>query len=187
VTGETTLKPEVGVGNGATGRYAETALDAIGAPTTGVVDFGGKVSGEPYTMRVVSNVKFPAPFDVVVYMGNGSTGSPNIELQTSTDGETWTAVGQMNYCTTQRYWKKTRLHVGEAGEYFVRLAQVGGSSKAQLYDMMVITTNDELGIEEVSTDNMRGKKEMYDIYGRQITVPAQGQMFILNGKKYIQK
>ena len=185
VTGETTLKPEVGVGNGATGRYAETALDAIGAPTTGVVDFGGKVSGEPYTMRVVSNEKFTAPFDVVVYMGNGSTGSPNIELQTSTDRDNWTAVGEIKYCNTQRYWKKTRLHVGEVGDYFVRLAQMGGSSKAQLYDLLVITTNDELGIEEVQNDNRRGEKKMFDIYGRQITAPVSGQIFILDGKKVV--
>ena len=186
VTGETTLKPEVGVGNGATGRFAETAFDAIGAPTTGVVDFGGKVSGEPYTMRVVSNEKFAAPFDVVIYLGNGSTGSPNIEIQVSADGENWTKIGDVNFCTTQRYWKKTRVHQGEEGEFFVRLAQVGGSSKAQLYDVLVITTTAEVGIEEISEDNVRGKQQMFDLYGRQIQAPAAGQIFILNGKKAVQ-
>ena len=186
VTGETNLKPEVGVGNGATGRFAETAFDAIGTPTNGVVDFGGKVSGEPYTMRVVSNEKFAAPFDVVVYLGNGSTGSPNIEIQVSADGENWTKIGDVNFCTTQRYWKKTRVHQGEEGEFFVRLAQVGGSSKAQLYDVLVITTTAEVGIEEISEDNVRGKQQMFDLYGRQIQAPAAGQIFILNGKKAVQ-
>ena len=186
VTGETTLKPEVGVGNGATGRFAETAFDAIGAPTTGVVDFGGKVSGEPYTMRVVSNEKFAAPFDVVIYLGNGSTGSPNIEIQVSADGENWTKIGDVNFCTTQRYWKKTRVHQGDEGEFFIRLAQVGGSSKAQLYDVLVITTTAEVGIEEISEDNVRGKQQMFDLYGRQIQAPAAGQIFILNGKKAVQ-
>lgn len=186
VTGETNLKPEVGVGNGATGRYAETAFDAIGTPTNGVVDFGGKVSGEPYTMRVVSNEKFAAPFDVVIYLGNGSTGSPNIEIQVSADGENWTKIGDVNFCTTQRYWKKTRVHQGEEGEFFVRLAQVGGSSKAQLYDVLVITTTAEVGIEEISEDNVRGKQQMFDLYGRQIQAPAAGQIFILNGKKTVQ-
>ncbi len=185
VTGETNLKPEVGVGNGATGRYAETAFDAIGTPTNGVVDFGGKVSGEPYSMRIVSNEKFQAPFDVVTYMGNGSTGTPNIELQTSTDGENWTKVGEINYCTTQRYWKKTRLHVGDEGEFFVRIAQTGGSSKAQLYDVIVITTT-PAAIEEVREDNeARGEQQMFDLYGRQIQAPAAGQIFILNGKKAV--
>ena len=186
VTGETKLNPEVGVGNGATGRFAETAFDAIGTPTNGVVDFGGKVSGEPYTMRVVSNEKFAAPFDVVVYLGNGSTGSPNIEIQVSADGENWTKIGDVNFCTTQRYWKKTRVHQGEEGEFFVRLAQVGGSSKAQLYDVLVITTTAEVGIEEISEDNVRGKQQMFDLYGRQIQAPAAGQIFILNGKKAVQ-
>ena len=185
VTGETNLKPEVGVGNGATGRYAETAFDAIGTPTNGVVDFGGKVSGEPYSMRIVSNEKFQAPFDVVTYMGNGSTGTPNIELQTSTDGENWTKVGEINYCTTQRYWKKTRLHVGDEGEFFVRIAQTGGSSKAQMYDVIVITTT-PAAIEEVREDNdVRGEQQMFDLYGRQIQAPAAGQIFILNGKKAV--
>lgn len=186
VTGETNLKPEVGVGNGATGRFAETAFDAIGTPTNGVVDFGGKTSGEPYTMRVVSNEKFKAPFDVVTYLGNGSTGSPNIEIQTSADGETWTKLGDVNFCTTQRYWKKTRVHQGEEGEYFVRVAQTGGSSKAQLYDLMVITTTAELGIEEISNDSdVRGTEQMFDLYGRKIEVPAAGQMFIQGGKKVV--
>jgi hypothetical protein len=185
VTGETNLKPEVGVGNGATGRYAETAFDAIGTPTNGVVDFGGKVSGEPYSMRIVSNEKFQAPFDVVIYMGNGSTGTPNIEIQTSADGENWTKVGEVNYCTTQRYWKKTRQHVGDEGEFFVRIAQTGGSSKAQLYDVIVITTT-PAAIEEVREDNdARGEQQMFDLFGRQIQAPAAGQIFILNGKKAV--
>jgi len=188
VTGETQLAPELGVGNAATGRYAETAFDAIGAPTKGVVDFGGKTSGEPYTMKVVSNVTFPAPFDVVTYLGNGGTGSPAIELQISTDRENWTMVDSLNFCTTQRYWKKTRMHVGESGEYYVRIAQVGGSSKAQLYDIIVITTESTQGIEQINSDeNVRGEKQYFDLYGRHLTTPAKGQMYILNGRKYIQK
>ncbi len=188
VTGETQLAAEVGVGNAATGRYAETAFDAIGAPSKGVVDFGGKTSGEPFTMKVVSNVTFTAPFDVVTYLGNGGTGSPAIELQISTDRENWTMVDSLNFCTTQRYWKKTRLHVGEAGEYYVRIAQVGGSSKAQLYDIIVITTESTQGIEEIRNDeSVRGEKKYFDLYGRQITTPVAGQMYILNGRKYIQK
>lgn len=188
VTGETQLAAEVGVGNAATGRYAETAFDAIGAPSKGVVDFGGKTSGEPFTMKIVSNVKFTAPFDVVTYLGNGGTGSPAIELQISTDGENWNTVDSLNFCTTQRYWKKTRMHVGEAADYFVRIAQVGGSSKAQLYDIIVITTEATQGIEEINNDsNVRGEKKYFDLYGRQIVAPVSGQMFILNGKKYIQK
>ena len=41
-------------------------------------------------------------------------------------------------------------------------------------------------IEEISEDNVRGKQQMFDLYGRQIQAPAAGQIFILNGKKAVQ-
>ena len=186
VTGELQLAPATGVGNGETGRYAETAADAIGQPTKGVVDFGGKTSGEPYTMTILSTEKFTAPFDVVTYLGNGSTGSPYIEVEISEDGENWQTVDSLLFAGTQRYWKKTRLHIAEAGSYYVQVKQVGGSSKAQLYDIYVISTEGETGIEQVAADaEVRSSELMFDLYGRTMQAPVQGQLFIRNGKKMI--
>lgn len=67
------------VGNSTTGYYHEAATDLIGGPaSTGYITFGGKSSGNPYTAAIESVVKFTAPFDVVVYIGNGNNGSKAI-------------------------------------------------------------------------------------------------------------
>ena len=57
LTGELQLAPGEGVGNGATGRFAEEAIDFIGTPSKGVITFGAKTSGDPYTARIESTKK----------------------------------------------------------------------------------------------------------------------------------
>ena len=143
LTGELSLTPEYAIGNGATGRYAETAQDNIGNPSKGVITFGAKTSGEPYTAAIETTQKFAGPFDVVVYVGNGNgSGAGILEVQTSTDGENWDAIGTLTLASTQRYWKKNRAAYEGTDEVFVRVAQTGGGTKAQVYDILLFNNGE---------------------------------------------
>lgn len=143
LTGELTLAPGEGVGNGATGRFADEAIDFIGTITKGVITFGGKTSGEPYTARIESTVKYAGPFDVVVYCGNGNNGAPGIlEIQTSTDGENWATVDTLKMAATQRYIKRTHASYEGTDNVYVRVAQVGGGTKAQVYDIYLLNNGE---------------------------------------------
>lgn len=95
------LAPGEGVGNGATGRFAEEAIDFIGTPSKGVITFGAKTSGDPYTARIESTKKLAGPFDVIVYCGNGNNaGAGILEIQTSADGETWATLDTLKMAAT---------------------------------------------------------------------------------------
>ena len=143
LTLEGTLDTQIGVGNGAANRYAEEAVDAIeGAPSKGAITFGGKVSGDPYTATIETTGKHAAPFDVVVMAGNGDGGAIDMNIEVSADGATWTKIGNVNFAGTKRYWKRTRLAYNEAGEVYVRVAHVGGKTKAQVYDILLFNNGE---------------------------------------------
>ena len=165
LTGELKLGAEKAVGNGATGRFAETAEDMIGGtPSKGGITFGGKTSGEPYTASIETTEKYAAPFDVVTYVGNGNNGNPgNLEIQVSADGEAWDSIGTVSMASTQRYYKKTRVSCDKTGEYFVRVWQKSGSTKAQVYDIYVLNNGENSKKYDASTvgiDNVGGSDEL---------------------------
>ena len=184
LTGELTLAPEYAVGNGATGRYAETAQDNIGNPSKGVITFGAKTSGEPYTAAIETTQKFAGPFDVVVYVGNGNgSGAGILEIQTSADGENWESIGELTLATTQRYWKKNRAAYEGTDEVFVRVAQTGGGTKAQVYDVLLFN-NGELskaydpviyeGIVSTTANAEVIATEVFTIDGMRLAQPRNG-------------
>ena len=174
ITGETNVSAGSGVYTGTAGYFAEEAIDEIGGgPSKGKVDFGGKASGDPYTMRVVSTKTFSGEFDVVTYLSNGGTSDLGIELQKSADGKTWEQVGNLNYSKTQRLFKKSRFHLNESAPVYLRVRQVSGGSKGQLYDIYVIST------EGTSTAISNVKAEKADA--------AKVGKFVKNGRIYIQK
>ena len=165
LTGELTLTADAAVGNGATGRFAETAEDMIGGtPSKGGITFGGKTSGEPYTASIETTEKYAAPFDVVTYVGNGNNGNPgNLEIQVSADGEAWDSIGTVSMASTQRYYKKTRVSCDKTGEYFVRVWHKSGSTKAQVYDIYVLNNGENSKKYDASTvgiDNVGGSDEL---------------------------
>ena len=174
ITGETNVSAGTGVYTGTAGYYAEEAVDELGGtPSKGKVDFGGKSSGDPYTMRIASTKQFSGTFDVVTYLSNGGTSDLGIELQKSADGKTWETVGNLNYSKTQRLFKKSRFHMDEATPVYIRVKQVSGGSKGQLYDIYVIKT------EGTSTAISNVKAEKADA--------AKVGKFVKNGRIYIQK
>lgn len=189
-TGETNLAPENGVGNGATGRFADQAEDLIGgAPTKGTLTFGGKASGEGWTGAVMSTKKFAAPFDVVTYLGNGNgSGTPILVLEVSADGENWTRVDTLEASASQRYFKKSRISYAGTDEVFVRVAHDSGSNKGQLYDIIILSgnmeVNPEAGIEDIAVEVVKSDA-VFDLQGRQVTKLVPGQLYIQNNKKVI--
>ena len=186
-TGETNLSPAgyAYTAGASANRYYDTALDCIGGNATqGALTFGGKKSGEPYSGRLESTVPFEAPFDIVIYGGNGSTDQPNIQIEVSADGETWTSLGLANAATTQRHIRKTRVHYDEAGTYYVRLNQTGGASKFQVYDLLVVSTDGKTGIETATLQRCNAGI-IYDLFGRKVESPVKGQIYFQDGKKMI--
>ncbi len=143
LTLEGNLDAQPGVGNGAANRFAEEAVDAVaGAPSKGCITFGGKTSGDPYTATIETTGKHAAPFDVVVMAGNGDGGAIHMNIEVSTDGTTWTKIGDVKFAGTKRYWKRTRVAYNEIGEVYVRVAHVGGKTKAQVYDIFLFNNGE---------------------------------------------
>ena len=174
ITGETNVSAGVGVYTGTAGYFAEDAIDEIGgSPSKGKVDFGGKAEGDPYSMRIESTKTFEGTFDVVTYLSNGGTSDLGIELQKSKNGQTWETVGGLKYSKTQRLFKKTRFHLDEAAPVYLRVAQVSGGSKGQLYDIYVIQT-------EGLTDGIE------NIHGTEAK-PTKIQKFVKNGRLLVKK
>ncbi|MCR5361299.1 MAG: chitobiase/beta-hexosaminidase C-terminal domain-containing protein [Bacteroidales bacterium] len=186
-TGETNVSAATGVGNAATGYYAETAFDEIGSPSKGKMTFGGKASGEAYSASVESTVKFEGEFDVVTYLTNGGTSAIVLELQTSTDGETWATVDTLSSASTQRYFKKDRFHISATEPVYIRIAQTGGGSKGQLYDIYVISTEGTTGIDAITANDEKSAKSQYtiDLMGRRAGTMVPGQMYLKDGKTVI--
>ena len=204
LTGELQLTPEAGVGNGATGRFAEEAIDLIGTPSKGVITFGGKISGDPYTARIESTKKLAGPFDVIVYCGNGNNGAGGVMVvQTSDDGETWTTLDTLKMASTQRYIKRTRMSYNETAEVFLRVAHVSGSTKAQVYDILVMNngelsqaydeaaTAEQTGIQTVQPRGNVIRTEIFTLGGSRMNNAGRGMQIVrktyANGVVKIQK
>jgi len=191
LTGELQLAPGEGVGNGATGRFAEEAIDFIGTPSKGVITFGAKTSGDPYTARIESTKKLAGPFDVIVYCGNGNNaGAGILEIQTSADGETWATLDTLKMATTQRYIKRTRASFNETAEVFLRVAQVSGGTKAQVYDILVMNNGElskayseadmaeKTGIQTVQPQGTVVSTEVFTLGGSRIANAGRGMQIV---------
>ena len=185
LTGELTSAATNIVGNGATGYYAQTAEDMIGGgPTKGKISFGGKVSGNPYTASIETTVKYAAPFDVVVYCTNGNSKNDQVmEVQVSEDGATWTQIGLLKMAPNQRYFTKTRIAYNEDGkQVYVRLAQTGGSTKAQVYDIYILNNGEyskkydagTVGIEDIQNNGETVSEEVFNINGVRLNGTRSG-------------
>ena len=130
------------------GYNPETTGDIISYAkiTNNDVQFGGKVSGERCTGVIESVKKFQAPFDVVTYVGTAAGGDNvgKMVLEVSADGETWTAVGDtLKTSTVKRLWKGYVRSYEGTDEVFVRIAQAGGGSSVQIYNIYVLNQGEK--------------------------------------------
>lgn len=151
--GQSVLWQNISVGKsvGDLGGYnPATASDLDTLVTKYDVQFYKFMSGE-YNARIESTKKFQGPFGIVTFLGNASaTGSvQRMALQTSTDGTTWTTLGDTIIISNPQrlYTKVTALYSG-SDEVYVRLAHVAGNSGCQCYDIYVMTEGEKSKAEE---------------------------------------
>lgn len=191
------------VGNGAAGYYADRAEDLIGGvPSKCNLQFGGKKDGEPYTGTLETTKAYKAPFDIVAYAGGQSSSVMNVEI--SADGKEWEKAGELNKvnnaCSDSkwRYFTRTRLSVEKEGDYYVRLAHVGGGSAVRVFDVILYNHGEESakyedpnGVEAATVAAEVIATEVYDINGARLAEPKPGiniiRMTLSDGSVKVQK
>ena len=125
-------------------RNPDAAEDAIGVNdsigfTNNAITFGKQPVGGPFNASLESTAKFQAPFDVVVYAGNGNNGeTPTMQVEVSADGENWDKLGDVKFSLIQRNWKKTHLSYEGTDEVYVRILHTAAKSSGQIYDLYVM-------------------------------------------------
>ena len=113
---------------------------------------------------------------------------PILVAEVSADGENWTRLDTIPLASTQRYFKKNRISYTENAEVYVRIANIGGASKAQIYNIYLLSgnmeVNPEAGIEDIAVEVVKSDA-VFDLQGRQVTKLVPGQLYIQNNKKVI--
>jgi hypothetical protein len=105
-----------------------------------------------------------------------------MEVQVSEDGATWTKVGQLKMATTQRYFTKTRVAYNEDKQVYVRLAQTGGTTKPQVYDIYILNNGEyskkynagTVGIEDIQNNGETVSEEVFNINGVRLNGTRSG-------------
>ena len=118
-------------------------VDGTNGVTKYMLNFKGKKSGEPYNATIETTGKYAGPFDIVVYLNNGSAGSyPKVDIEYSTDGTEWVKI---DTCAThnERFMKRTKVSYEGTEEVFVRLAHKGGNSAGQVFDIYILNSGEK--------------------------------------------
>ena len=177
-------------------RNPDTAEDAIGVNdeqgiTENALTFGKQPSDGPFNASLETTGKYQGPFDVVVYAGNGNEGEiPTMQIETSTDGETWTKLGDVAFSLIKRNWKKTQLSFEGTDEVYVRLLHTKAKSGAQIYDIYILNNGEKskaYSEEAVGISNVKnvfaGKAAIYNLNGvRQQSLKRGLNIVVENGK-----
>ena len=154
-------------------RNPDTAEDAIGVNATegiteNCITFGKQPSDGPFNASLETKEKYVGPFDVIVYAGNGNDGEiPTMQIETSTDGQTWTKLGDVAFSLIKRNWKRTQLSFENGSSVYVRLLHTAAKSSGQIYDIYIM--------------NSGGQGSATGINDVQSTVRANGSVYSLSG------
>ena len=168
-------------------RNPDSAEDAIGVNdqmgiTNNAVTFGKQPTGGPFNASLESTVAFQAPFDVVIYAGNGNAGEiPTMQVETSVDGETWTKLGDVNYSLIKRNYKKTHLSYEGTDKVYVRIHHTDAKSSGQVYDIYIMNNGeysqnyDEISasINEIQSSDVV-RTEVYSLNGVRANAAVSG-------------
>ena len=157
--------------------------DSIGI-TPNAVTFGKQPSDGPFNASLETTAKYQAPFDVIVYAGNGNEGEiPTMQIEVSADGENWTKLGDVDYSLIKRNWKRTKLSYEGADEVFVRILHTAAKSSGQIYDIYVMNngaysaTYSEQGLDGIATLQPAGnivRTEIFSANGTQVSSMSRG-------------
>ena len=168
-------------------RNPDAAEDVIGVNdkegiTRDAITFGKQPTGGPFNASLESTVAFQAPFDVVIYAGNGNAGEiPTMQVETSADGETWTKLGDVNYSLIKRNYKKTHLSYEGTDKVYVRIHHTDAKSSGQVYDLYIMNNGEySQGQDDITTaisdvqssDVVR--TEVYSLNGVRANAAARG-------------
>ena len=167
-------------------RNPDSAEDAIGVNdqmgiTNNAVTFGKQPTGGPFNASLESTVAFQAPFDVVIYAGNGNASEiPTMQVETSADGETWTKLGDVNYSLIKRNYKKTHLSYEGTEQVYVRIVHTAAKSSGQVYDIYIMNNGEYSQSSDVTTaindvqSSEAVRSEVYSINGVRANAAARG-------------
>ena len=167
-------------------RNPDSAEDAIGVNdqmgiTNNAVTFGKQPTGGPFNASLESTVAFQAPFDVVIYAGNGNAGEiPTMQVETSADGETWTKLGDVNYSLIKRNYKKTHLSYEGTDQVYVRIHHTDAKSSGQVYDIYIMNNGEYSQSSDVTTaindvqSSEAVRSEVYSINGVRANAAVRG-------------
>ena len=88
---------------------------------------------------------------------------------------------------TRNRYQKDRFHISATEPVYIRIAQTGGGSKGQLYDIYVISTEGTTGIEAITANDEKSAKSQYviDLMGRRAGEMVPGQIYLKDGKTVI--
>lgn len=168
-----------------TGRYrGENAFD-VGASSNdiqfGNVKKSDGVNYDPYSAHIVSTEAFQGPFDIVTYIGNGSSSNhPRAYVYTSTDNENWTKLDSVNVSKKQRFIKKTILGYEGTDKVYVKVQ--ADFSSVMVFDIIIKNHGEKsqtvTGIKEVNANGTADgeivRTEVYNLNGMQLGKATKG-------------
>ncbi|MBO4821101.1 MAG: chitobiase/beta-hexosaminidase C-terminal domain-containing protein [Prevotella sp.] len=152
--------------------------------TANAMTFGKQPSDGPFNASLETVSKQQAPFDVIVYAGNGNEGEiPTMQIEVSADGETWTKLGDINYSLIKRNWKRTKVSYEGTDEVYVRVLHTAAKSSGQIYDIYVMNNGEKSsqysegaldGIETLLPAGDIVRTEIYTLNGARVTTMVKG-------------
>ena len=152
--------------------------------TANALTFGKQPSDGPFNASLETVSKQKAPFDVVVYAGNGNEGEiPTMQIEVSADGETWTKIGDVDYSLIKRNWKRTKVSYEGTDEVYVRILHTAAKSSGQIYDIYVMNNGEKSsqysegaldGIETLLPTGDIVRTEIYTVNGARVNTMVKG-------------
>ena len=152
--------------------------------TVNAMTFGKQPSDGPFNASLETVSKQQAPFDVIVYAGNGNEGEiPTMQIEVSADGENWTKLGDINYSLIKRNWKRTKVSYEGADEVYVRVLHTAAKSSGQIYDIYVMNNGEKSsqyseaaldGIETLLPAGDVVRTEIYTVNGARVNSMVKG-------------
>lgn len=164
---------------------------------------------------LVSKVKYQAPFELTLLMGQAVGSGANqtlnavepgqeasgknlvarFEVAVSVDGENWNVVDILKTTCNKMVDRKSLVYEG-ADEVFVRVKSLrpenlisSSNQKASISDIVICGVGESDAIENVEADKMQqgANGVIFDLLGRRVNTVKNGKLYIRDGKKFMVK
>ena len=170
-------------------RNPDSAEDVVGANdqmgiTPNALTFGKQPTDGPFNASLETVDRYQAPFDVIVYAGNGNEGEiPTMQIEVSADGENWTVLGDVAYSLIKRNWKRTQLSYEGSDQVYVRIHHTAAKSSGQIYDVYVMNHGEysaqysESALDGIMTVSPEGgvvRTEIFTVNGSRVGALTKG-------------